>query len=503
MANVAYRCVCGEAISLDTTQGGSCPACQRKYSPTALQDSIEQTVSLAEIDHDSPVAADFELATEDEWIGKELEHYRIIEPLGQGGMGQVYRALDQSLQRYVAIKVIRTGKTSIEDTHQLRKLFQEATAQARVNHPNIAHIYYVGRNSEAPFLAMELVDGQTLAQEIETAPLTFERIVRTATQIADALRHAIEFDIVHGDIKPSNILVTRRGDIKLADFGLARRMSEQQHDEPISGTPHYLAPEISEGESPSALSDMYSLGVTLFQLSFGRLPYTFSSSTVLGLMQTHREAKIEFPAVWPPHLPERWQEILTKLLAKSPAERYQSYEELLEDLEQVRPVSLPRAGRVQRGLAWMIDMALVNTVAQIIALPVYWSGLPRIVFPAAFVGVISPILAGMMQAKWGTTPGKTMFQIRVVDRYGLIPGKATLGTRMVAQMIPVWATTLAGGFLILDHGWVFWILVPAAYTITGIDIAWTFYRPDGRSIHDLMFQTRVALDVSDKTTSAK
>ncbi len=257
-----------------------------------------------------------------------------------------------------------------------------------------------------------------------------------------------------------------------------------------------LHPKSASGESPSALSDMYSLGVTLFQLTFGRMPYTFSSQNIQGLMQTHREATIEFPKTWPQNLPERWRVIIEKMMEKSPEDRYQSYDELLEDLERVRPVSLPKAGRVQQGLAWLIDMALVNTAAQVLTLPVRWIGVPNLLFPLAFIGVIAPMLAGMVQAKWGTTPGKKMFQIRIVDRYGLVPGKATLGTRMVAQMLPVWAGTLVTGFEILGHDWVFWVLMPAIWSVTAGDIAATFVRRDGRSLHDLIFQTRVALGAS-------
>jgi uncharacterized RDD family membrane protein YckC len=461
-----------------------------------MQDSVAQTISLSELDAQSPTSVQFEMHGADPWIGRELEHYKIVEPLGRGGMGQVYRALDQSLQRYVAVKVIRTGNTSIEDSRQLRKLFQEATAQARVNHPNIAHIYYVGRHSEAPFLAMELVDGQTLADEIAAEPMEFSRIVAAAIQIADALRHAIDFDIVHGDIKPSNILISRHGDIKLADFGLARRMSEQRDSDSISGTPQYLAPEISAGEAASALSDIYSLGVTLFQLTFGRMPYTFSTPTVQGLMQTHRESAIEFPRIWPPELPLRWREILEKMLAKSPSHRHQNYLELIRDLESVRPVALPHAGRVQRGLAWLVDMALVNTPAQLIVVPVIWSGIAKYFFAFAFVGAIVPLLAGMMQARWETTPGKKLFQIRIVDRHGLVPGKATLATRMIAQMLPVWAGVLGVGFQTVGAEWLFWVLVPIAWIATLIDIAISFVRADRRTGHDLIFGTRVALDTS-------
>ena len=498
MGTVAYRCVCGEAINLDTDHGGSCASCNRNYASTALTDPVAQTISLSELDQSGPAEPDFELTTEDPWIGRELEHYQIIERLGRGGMGQVYRALDQSLQRYVAVKVIRAGQSTEQDTLQLKRLFQEATAQARVNHPNIAHIYYVGRDVESPFLAMELIDGTTLAEESETQGLPFGRIVNVATQIADALDHAIEFDIVHGDIKPSNILVTGKGDVKLADFGLAFRLSQQSGDEPTRGTPQYLAPEISSGGQPNLVSDMYSLGVTLFQLTFGRMPYTFASKNIRGLMQTHREAAIEFPKSWPQHLPERWREILQRLLAKNPEERYQTYGELMADLTRVRPVSLPPAGRVQQALAWLVDMALVSTVAGILMAPVALLSLHEYFFPIVFVGFIVPVLAGMLQARWGTSPGKKLFQVRIVDRYGLTPSKPTLAARFVLQILPVWTEVFADAFWLLGVNWVFWVLVPAGWVVTLVDASAIFVRRDHRSLHDLVFRTRVALDATQR-----
>ena len=494
MGTVAYRCVCGEAISLDTNQGGSCISCNRKYASTALTDPVAQTMSLSELDGEAATSPRFELTSEDPWIGRDLEHYQIIERLGRGGMGQVYRALDQSLQRYVAVKVIRTGRNSEQDTVQLKRLFQEATAQARVNHPNIAHIYYVGRDVDSPFLAMELIDGSTLAEELETRQLPFGRIVHVAMQIADALDHAIEFDIVHGDIKPSNILVTSKGDVKLADFGLAFRLSQQSGDEPTRGTPQYLAPEISDGGQPNLVSDMYSLGVTLFQLTFGRMPYTFSSQNIRGLMQTHREAAIEFPKAWPQHLPERWREILERMLAKSPTDRYQSYGELMTELAEVRPVSLPPAGRVQQGLAWLVDMALITTVAGLVIAPVVLLDLQEYVFPIAFIGVAAPLLAGMLQARWETSPGKKLFQVRIVDRYGLTPSKPTLAVRTAFQFLPVWADVISEAFSLLGLEWVFWVLVPTAWAVLLVDALAIFVRRDHRSLHDLIFRTRVALD---------
>src|SRR5205823_2027653 len=151
-------------------------------------------------------------------------------------------ALDESLQRYVALRVIRDGNRRLDD-----RLIQEARAQARVNHPHVVHIYYVGHTGEYPFFAMELVKGPTLSQRLQQGPLRFADVVRVALQAVSALEQAIRFDIVHGDIKPGNILEADPQTIKISDFGLARRVAEGDEGSGISGTPEYMAPERVRG----------------------------------------------------------------------------------------------------------------------------------------------------------------------------------------------------------------------------------------------------------------
>ena len=139
-----------------------------------------------------------------------------------------------------------TGPQSLCDTPQLQRLFQEAIAQARVNHPHVVHIYFVGRDRDEPFLAMELVGGSTVAERIEQQPYAFAHVIELAQAVDRALRSCLQFDILHGDIKPSNILLTEAGAVKLSDFGLASRLSVALHGSTgITGTPHYLAPKLS------------------------------------------------------------------------------------------------------------------------------------------------------------------------------------------------------------------------------------------------------------------
>lgn len=508
MPVVSYRCVCGEIVPLDKADGGLCANCGRHYSGDVLRNACAETVQLGEAgDEQTPR---FHAREQDPLIGTTFDHYEIVARVGEGGMGSVYRALDKSLQRYVALKVIRSGGQSAEDTRQLQRLFQEAIAQARVNHPNVVHIYYVGQHDDSPFLAMELVDGETLADQFANGPLPFIEVVNIAIQVADALRHSVSYDILHGDIKPSNILLTRDGAAKLSDFGLARRLSQvADPDVGIAGTPIYMAPEAIQPDAADIRSDMYSLGVTLFEMTFGRLPYSFDGKTLAECIAKHQNSPVEFPEPWPIEVPAGWRAVLAKLLAKSPNERYQNYGDLLRDLRALRPMSAPKAGRVQRTLAWIVDLALVNTVLQLLTNPFVGDELRRVlsgrllVTPLVLlVGASAPLLASAVQAYWGITPGKKLFQIRVVDRHGLMPSQATLAARMVFQMLPLWAGALGLGLQLLGADIVLALAALAVTLTVFVDVAFALARRDGRSLHDLLFDTRVTLDVSVRSSDA-
>ena len=405
----------------------------------------------------------------------------------------------------MAVKLIRTGPQSLCDTPQLQRLFQEAIAQARVNHPHVVHIYFVGRDRDEPFLAMELVGGTTLTERIKQGPFSFTAVIELARQVTQALRSCLQFDILHGDIKPSNILLTENGSVKLSDFGLASRLSLALFGSTgITGTPHYLAPELAAGGTPTMHSDMYSLGVTLFEMTFGRLPFSVSSSGVQDWLQAHQRAPIEFPQPWPAEIPEGWRNVLAKLLAKSPAERCTSYDELLWDLNALRPMSFPSAGRLQRGLAWMVDMAWAGAMQSAVAFPISLAideprGFFDRPFAAALVGTLmamTPLLFLWIQTRRGTTPGKQLFQIRIADRHGLRPTGEKLPLRSIAQIMPLWGVALFSVSRILGLEFIGMLLCAAAFFATVVDAGTALLRRDRRSMHDRMFDTRVVLDAS-------
>jgi len=454
------------------------------------------SLSLAADDHAAEPSSDRE-SMDDERIGQVYGHYRILRKLGQGGMGVVYQALDESLQRHVALKVIHATGKSTADSKHIQRLLQEAIAQARVNHPNVVHIYFVGSEGNSPFFAMEMVQGSTLADRLEVGSLPFERVVAVGGQVIDALRHCAKFDILHGDIKPSNILLLDPQTVKLSDFGLARRMSQvEENPALVAGTPNYLSPEAVEGVSLDIRSDMYSLGITLFEMTFGRLPYSFSGSSLLDYLQTHRTAEVEFPEPWPESVPQGWRDVLEKLLAKSPEDRYQDYDELYGAVHGLRPQSLPKAGRVQRGLAWLVDLGLAHAAQRLFYAPLVVAGAERIPLGYVIVAVAGgsvPLAAAYLQARWGTTPGKRLFQLRIVDRHGTTPPKPTLTARSVAQLLPIWATTawhLFAALHIQPLASLIGFLAGVAFIVDAVS---ALFHRKGRSLHDLLFRTQVVL----------
>ncbi|MEO1614597.1 MAG: protein kinase, partial [Planctomycetota bacterium] len=434
-----YHCVCGQEFSVQSDQRNHCPSCDRVINGNLLQRNLSLTVSLQNFDP-SDSEQEFEAGgSSASLVGESLGHFRIDQQIGRGGMGTVYRALDTSLQRYVAVKLIQRRSNS-GSTHQaasdnvgsgseddVSDALEEAIAQARLNHPNVTTIYYVGRKGEKPFMAMELLPGGTLADQIKEGPLPYRQAIRHVLRVAYALEHAHQFDIVHADIKPSNLLLTDAGDVKLSDFGLARSATRKTATGRVSGTPNYLAPEIIDGQPASIQSDMYALGVTLFELLFGRYPFQLSGTTLLQQLSTHAVASIEYPTAWPNQIPEEVKPILDRLMAKSPDDRYPDYASLIDELETVQPISSVHAGIVPRQLAYLMDQAIV------FGLMVAWSGI-WVLLSGAFtsdensgsdVMVVLGWLPILMIYFWWVrqgfrTPGRLIFQLKIVDEHGLM-----------------------------------------------------------------------------------
>src|SRR5262249_3011488 len=246
------------------------------------------------------------------------QRYRLDSEIGRGGMGIVYRATDLELMREVAVKVVSEAAS----TDARQRLIREARAAAALNHPHIVSVHDVGEAQGIPFFVMELVDGPSLAK---ARPSDLPRIVEIACQICSALDHAHTNSIVHRDLKPDNVLMSSasgRGSVKLADLGLAL----PSHGERISraglvlGTAAYIAPEQALGQPVDGRTDLYSLGVLLYELTTGRLPFT--GDDPLTIVSQHVHASVVPPGVLRPDLPRALEAVIMRLLEKSPAQRF-------------------------------------------------------------------------------------------------------------------------------------------------------------------------------------
>lgn len=441
-------------------------------------------------------------------IGKELDHFKLIDPLGKGGMGQVFRALDTSLRRYVAVKVLRSGmpgasEASVEKAdREIEVLLQEAVSQARVTHPNIVTIYYVGKHEQSPFLAMELVNGKTVAELVDDGQLRYSQLHSIAAQMTSALKFSFELDIIHGDIKPSNILVQDNGIAKLSDFGMARRASESD-TRSAGGTPNYLAPELMKGQPPSVQSDMYALGVTLFEMTFERLPVTVSGRTVERWLECHEATAVEFPTPWPEHLAEGWRDVLSKLLAKEPTDRFESWAEVEEALELIEPAAAVPAKRVPRLVAAAIDFALVFLLIapfQILrGIPQVEAYLSQSTLTAFFLLLVefgAIVAYTLMVVFWKQSPGRKLMHVRVVNEHGLTVTGQKMANRSLMRMIVIWFAILAN-VSTESSGWADFaanLVLTSAVVFTLMNVGVMMFFQNRRSLHDLITRTWVVLD---------
>ena len=261
--------------------------------------------------------------------------YRIVKPLGSGGMADVFLAHDSVLDRDVALKVMSTRYASDEEF--VERFKREAQSAAALSHPNIVAIFDRGEADDGTYyIAMEYLPGGTLKDRIlKRGALPARTAAAVALQMAEALRAAHERDVVHRDIKPHNILITGTGDVKVTDFGIARAASSSTMTRTghILGTAHYISPEQAMGEPVGPASDLYSLGVVLYEMLTGELP--FDADTPLGIAMKHVNGHLRPPQAVNPSVPDGINAVTCRLLAKDPADRYASDSGLIEDLERV------------------------------------------------------------------------------------------------------------------------------------------------------------------------
>lgn len=269
-----------------------------------------------------------------EMLGRVLGHrYKIIEKIGEGGMARVYRGIDMKLNRPVAIKVLY--EHFVNDPEFIRRFQQEAKAAARLSHPAIVNVYDEGEEEEIHYIVMEYVNGETLKEKIvREKRLKPEEAINIALQICDALVHAHAQNVIHRDIKPQNIIITPEGRVKVADFGIAKAAADSTitHGRSLLGSVYYSSPEQARGSCADQKSDIYSLGVVIYEMLTGTVP--FSGESPISIALKHMQEEIVPPRKIVPGIPGELDMIIIKAMHKDRNMRYQSALELLNDLEE-------------------------------------------------------------------------------------------------------------------------------------------------------------------------
>lgn len=259
------------------------------------------------------------------------DRYEIVDKVGSGGMSDVYKALDHKLNRYVAIKVLKTEFS--EDKNFVSKFKVEAQSAAGLTHPNIVNVYDVGEDDSIHYIVMELIDGITLKKYIEKkGPLPVKEAVSIAIQVAQGIEAAHNNHIIHRDIKPQNIMISREGKVKVTDFGIARAASANTINSNAMGSVHYISPEQARGGYIDEKSDIYSLGITLYELITGKVPFEGDSTVSVALQ--HINDDIPSPKELIPDLPVSVEKIILKCTQKKPDRRYLKISALIADLKK-------------------------------------------------------------------------------------------------------------------------------------------------------------------------
>ena len=268
--------------------------------------------------------------------GKQLGPYQIVAPLGEGGMAAVYRAYQPGMERYVALKVL--PRQFADDPEFSARFQREARILAQLQHPHILPVFDYGQVEGYSFIVMPFVPSGTLTESLQDQPLSLPRIRQVISQVGDALNYAHGRGLVHRDVKPSNVLIDESGNCLLTDFGLARMVEASVNltaSGTIMGTPAYMSPEQGAGRKIDARSDIYSLGIILYEMATGRVPYR--AETPVAVVFMHVSGPLPLPRSVNPDLPEAVERVILKALARNPDDRYQTAEDLVAALRRAIP----------------------------------------------------------------------------------------------------------------------------------------------------------------------
>jgi Protein kinase domain/RDD family len=391
--------------------------------------------------------------------GRQLAHFRIERLLGAGGMGEVYLASDLALDRPVALKVVAQGSTSAA---RRERLIREARAQARIYHPNVCHIYYIGETDGLLFFAMELVTGQTFTERIAAGPVDPEEALELIRMAALGLREATRCGFTHRDVKPSNLMLDQHGNVKVLDFGLvagsssngaavagAPHRSGSVEQTTMAGTPLYMAPEQARGEPIDFRADIYALGATLYHLVAGKPP--FAGDTLADLLKHHSSS--ELPPFARKDVAARTltpiAQLCARMMAKDPAQRHASYDDLLLELEVLSSQRSRPAGATVRSAAVAVDCVIMMPLLLGLAW-LYDRVTQRDLNDMVSLCSVFALYRFATFAWLGRSFGQAIFEIEVVSMVdGRRPSRAQIARRLLWQLfLPIFA--LAGMIIFPD-----------------------------------------------------
>lgn len=429
--------------------------------------------------------------------GARLAHYEIASPIGEGAMGVVYRAHDTALDRPVAVKVLKDAVA--EDVDLVARFFREARAAAKVNHPHLTHVYFVGHEGESHFFAMELLPGSDLEDHTtKHGPMAWHRAVDVMIQTAQGLAAAHEAGVIHRDVKPSNIILQPNGQAKVTDFGLAKSLRAADIDATqagsLLGTPRFMSPEQCRGKTVDARTDIYALGLTAWYLMTGQAPYEGDS---LGEM-LDRQMNAPLPSLRAenPDIPEELDRALARMCAKDPDKRPRDMDEVAQLLSACRPGAIHGAGIAARAVATVIDFTVVIALVALtwLALGI---DMDNDKWGALTTGVWWTMLQLFSEAAWGRSLGKWLMQLHVVTNAGGRPAFRDLLLRYLIRFPGIVGWLTAGVFLADDDMFLFdWLSWAALAAGLGC-FAWTYFkRKPARTLSDLLTKTRVAYRVA-------
>ncbi|MFW6302992.1 MAG: serine/threonine protein kinase [Candidatus Sumerlaeota bacterium] len=284
----------------------------------------------------------------DPFIGKQIDDYRVEALVGRGGMGSVYKAVDLTLRRPVAIKVLPS--TAVSDETAVARFQREARLVSNINHPNIAQIYRIGEVDGCPYYAMEFIEGRSLQQILkDQGKISGSRSIKLMQQTAEGLHAASRNGVIHRDIKPANIMVTADDTVKIVDFGIAKAYGEdtfQTATGMLMGTPHYMSPEQAKGQKVDHRADIYSSGATFYHMVTGRPP--FESDNPITLIEKHCNEPVLAIPQYNPNVPDGVCTTIYAMLAKNPSDRIQEYGLLKLALENAMHAASPGSGEHPR-----------------------------------------------------------------------------------------------------------------------------------------------------------